>query len=189
MFCRQVWGFSALKPYMSFTETEPGRGWFEGSTMSTRDDGHGRKAGPNPGLQSDFASTASVGKAPSAQTWGNNALKAQPSEVKPMAHGGGRPGQPATGQRPMFGGSSPMFAQMPSYTPVTRGNEQDQPAPQPTQPSFSPYAPSPPAPSQAPLNYQSSYSQAPTQPSYPASVPSYQSPQPAAARSGARYRR
>jgi cell division septation protein DedD len=98
-----------------------------------------------------------------------------------MAHGGGRPGQPATGQRPMFGGSSPMFAQMPSYTPVTRGNERDQPAPQPTQPSFSPYAPSPPAPSQAPLNYQSSYSQAPTQPSYPASVPSYQSPQPAAA--------
>ena len=47
--------------------------------MSTRDDGHGRKAGPNPVSQSDFASTASVGKAPSAQTWGNNALKAQPS--------------------------------------------------------------------------------------------------------------
>jgi len=98
-----------------------------------------------------------------------------------MAHGGGRPGQPATGQRPMFGGSSPMFAQMPNYTPVTRGNEQRQPAPQPTQPSFSSYTPSPPAPSQAPLNYQSSYPQAPSQPSYPASVPSYQSPQPAAA--------
>jgi len=80
----------------------------------------------------------------------------------------------------MFGGSSPMFAQMPNYTPVTRGNEQRQPAPQPTQPSFSSYTPSPPAPSQAPLNYQSSYPQAPSQPSYPASVPSYQSPQPAA---------
>jgi hypothetical protein len=26
VFCRQVWGFSALKPYKSFTETEPGRG-------------------------------------------------------------------------------------------------------------------------------------------------------------------
>ena len=133
--------------------------------MSTRDDGRGRKAGPNPVSQSDFASTASVGNAPSAQTWGNNALKAQPSEVSPMAHGAGRPGQPATGQRPMFGGGSPMFAQMPSYTPVTRGNEHRQPAPAPTQQGFSPYTPSqPPAQTQAPLNYQSSYSPAPSQP-------------------------
>jgi len=150
--------------------------------MSTRDDGHGREAGPNPGSQSDFASTASVGKAPSPKTWGGNALKAQPSEVNLMAHGGGRPGQPAMGQRPMFGGGNPAFAQMPSYTPVTRGNEQRQPAPQPTQPSYSPYTPSPPpAPSQAPLNFQNSYSPAPSQPSYPASTPSYQSPHPAAA--------
>jgi len=149
--------------------------------MSTRDDGRGRKAGPNLVLHTDFASTASVGNAPSAQTWGNNALKAQPSEVSPMAHGAGRPGQPA-GQRPMFGGGSPMFAQMPSYTPVTRGNEQRQPAPAPTQQGFSPYAQSqPPAPTQAPLNYQSSYSPAPSQPSYPAQVPSYQSPPQAAA--------
>src|SRR5262252_6612264 len=150
--------------------------------MSTRDDGRGRKAGPNLVSHTDFASTASVGNAPSAQTWGNNALKAQPSEVSPMAHGAGRPGQPATGQRPMFGGGSPMFAQMPSYTPVTRGNEQRQPAPAPTQQGFSPYTPSqPPAQTHAPLNYQSSYSPAPSQPSYPAQAPSYQSPPPAAA--------
>ena len=148
--------------------------------MSTRDDGRGRKAGANPVLQSDFASKASVGNAPSAQTWGNNALKAQPSEVSPMAHGAGRPGQPA-GQRPMFGGGSPMFAQMPSYTPVTRGNEQRQPAPAPTQQGFSPYTPSQPtAQTQAPLNYQSAYSPPPSQPNYPAQAPSYQSPPPAA---------
>src|SRR5262245_30849236 len=106
--------------------------------MSTRNDGRGREAGPNPGSHSDFASTASVGNAPSKETWGSNALKAQPSEVSLMAQGAGRPGQPAMGQRPMFGGGNPAFAQMPAYTPVTRGNEQRQPAPQPLQPSYSP---------------------------------------------------
>jgi cell division septation protein DedD len=98
-----------------------------------------------------------------------------------MAHGAGRPGQPVMGQRPMFGGGSPVFAQMPTYTPVTRGTEQRQPAPEPPQPAYSPYTASPPAaPSQAPVNYQSSYSPAPSQPSYPAAAPSYQSPHPAA---------
>jgi cell division septation protein DedD len=33
---------------------------------------------------------------------------------------GPRPGRPIMGQRPMFGGGSPVFARMPSYTPVTR---------------------------------------------------------------------
>ena len=89
--------------------------------MSTHDDGHGRKAGPNPGSQSDFTNRPSLGQAPGVQTWGNNALNAQQSEVSLMAHGAGRPGQPAGGQRPIFGGGSPVFAQMPTYTPVTRG--------------------------------------------------------------------
>ena len=150
--------------------------------MSTREDGQGRQAGPNPGSQSDFASTASVGNAPSGQTWGNNALKAQPSEVNFMAQGAGRPGQPVMGQRPMFGGGSPVFAQMPTYTPVTRGLDQRQPAPEPPQPTYSPYTASPPAaPSQAPLNYQNSYAAQPSQQSFPAAAPSYQSPHPGAA--------
>src|SRR5215467_6987784 len=134
--------------------------------MSTRDDGRGRKAGPNPVSQSDFASTASVGNAPSAQTWGNNALKAQPSEVSPMAHGAGRPGQPATGQRPMFGGSSPMFAQMPSYTPVTRGNEQRQPAQAPSYQS--------PPPAAAPSYQSTQPSAAPSYSNLQSATPSYQ---------------
>jgi hypothetical protein len=77
----------------------------------------GQQSGPNPLSQSDFANSA--GNAPSP--WSNNALNAQTSEVSLMAHGAGRPGQPAGGQRPIFGGGSPVFAQMPTYTPVTRG--------------------------------------------------------------------
>ncbi len=40
---------------------------------------------------------------------------------------GPRPGRPIMGQRPMFGGDSPVFARMPSYTPVTRGPDQGLP--------------------------------------------------------------
>ena len=84
--------------------------------MTRQDDGFGRAAGPNPGSQSDFSNRPGMG-APSAQAWGT-----QPSEVGLMGQGAGRPPvRPATGQRPMFGGGSPVFAQMPSYTPVTRG--------------------------------------------------------------------
>jgi len=49
--------------------------------MSTQDDGYGRKAGPNPGSQSEFTNRQSMGNAPDVQTWGNNALNAQQSEV------------------------------------------------------------------------------------------------------------
>jgi hypothetical protein len=127
----------------------------------------------------------SAGNAPSFQTWGNAALNAQQSEVNLMAHGAGRPGQPAGGQRPIFGGGSPVFAQMPSYTPVTRGPDLRPRTPEPPQPTYAPYAapsqpsqqassglsyPSPQAPS--PLNYPSQH---------PAAAPSYQSPHPASA--------
>ena len=62
--------------------------------MSTHDEGFGRRAGPNPGSQSEFAHQ-DFGAGPDVETWGNNALSAQKREVNLMAHGAGRPGQPA----------------------------------------------------------------------------------------------
>jgi cell division septation protein DedD len=131
----------------------------------------------------------SVGNAPSLQTWGNNALDAQQSEVSLMAQGPGRPGQPAGGQRPIFGGGSPVFAQMPSYTPVTRGPELRPQAPQ-LQPAYTPYNPGP-APAQPSQQAASGLSypspQAPSPLSYPSqhpsAAPSYPSPHPGAAQS------
>jgi cell division septation protein DedD len=77
---------------------------------------------------------------------------------------------------------------MPTYTPVTRGLDQRQPAPEPPQPAYAPYTPPQPAAPAQPsytspqspvsLNYQSPNLAAP---SYPAAAPSYQSPHPAAA--------
>ena len=157
--------------------------------MSAHDEGYGRKAGPNPGSQSEFTNRPSLGHAPGVQTWGNNALKAQQSEVNLMAHGAGRPGQPAGGQRPIFGGGSPVFAQMPTYTPVTRGPDTRPQAPTPPPPAYTPYDPSQPAHSQqspqtaSGLSYPSPQSPSPlSYPSaHPAAAPSYQSPQPGAA--------
>ena len=58
-----------------------------------------------------------------------------------MTSGAGRPGQPAMGQRSIFGtGRGPVFAQMPAYTPVTRGSEpQPQHLPEPPKPDFGAY--------------------------------------------------
>lgn len=153
--------------------------------MSTHDEGFGRGAGPNPGSQSESAKP-NFGAAPGAEIWGNNALNAQPSEVNLMAHGAGRPGQPAGGQRPMFGGGSPVFAPMPVYKPVTRGPD---PAPQP-EPPQSPYAPfTQPAPAAQPQqpapmtypgqsagNYQSPHQGNSFQAPQPPQAPSYQDP-------------
>lgn len=157
--------------------------------MATHDDGHGRRTGPNPGSQSDFTNRPSLGHVPGVQTWGNNALNAQQSEVSLMAHGAGRPGQPAGGQRPIFGGGSPVFAQMPTYTPVTRGSDLRPQTPTPPPPAYTPYDPSQPALSQpsqqtaSGLSYPSPQSPSPlSYPStHPAAAPSYQSPQPGAA--------
>jgi hypothetical protein len=136
--------------------------------MSTHDSGRGLKAGPAPELQSDFANRQSAGTAP--QNWGANALSTQKSEVAFMVQGAGRPGQP--GQRSIFGGNGPVFAQMPSYTPVTRGPAPQ--APEPQQPPFTPYV----ASQQAPQTFQNPFSNQPVQPApqpAPAPAPSYQS--------------
>ncbi len=58
-----------------------------------------------------------------------------------MAQG---PGRPNSAQRPIFGGGNPVFAQMPTYTPVTRGPDQapldpQQRIPEPPPPSYGGY--------------------------------------------------
>jgi hypothetical protein len=146
--------------------------------MSTHDTGRGHRAGPTPELQSDFANRQSAGTAP--QTWGANALSTQKSEVAFMVQGAGRPGQPIAGQRSIFGGNGPVFAQMPSYTPVTRGPAPQ--APEPPQPSFSPYQASQPAPQTFQNPFASQPVQQPPQPA-PAAAPSFANLQTASAQS------
>jgi cell division septation protein DedD len=132
--------------------------------MSMRDDGHGLGTGPAPEAQANFAGRQSAGYAEDGQSWGPNAPGTQISEVTSMVQGADRPGP--MGQRSIFGGSSPMFAQMPSYTPVTRGGSA------PDAPSFDPYvaasqpAPQPSAPAPSSPSLQTS--------SYSSYVPSYQ---------------
>ncbi len=138
--------------------------------MSMHDSGYGRKAGPTPELQSESANKQGAGTAP--QAWGANALNTQKSEVAFMVQGAGRPGQPNAGQRSIFGGGGPVFAQMPTYTPVTRGPAQQ--APEPPQPAYSPYTPNQPAQP----SFQNPF--APSQPApqpAPPPQPSYSNPQ------------
>src|SRR4029078_6829630 len=100
-------------PCTSCTERIRGRGgWFEGSVMSAQDDGGGPGSGrstrenevfghPLDAAQHFFSqsdphspsrsNSNNLGTAPSLQTWGNNALNAQQSEVSLMAQGAGRP--------------------------------------------------------------------------------------------------
>lgn len=143
--------------------------------MSTHDDGRGRRAGPTPEFQSDIANRQSAGG--STQTWGANALNTQTSEVAFMGQGAGRPGP---GQRSIFGGGGPVFAQMPTYTPVTRGPAQK--APEPQAPSFTPYVASQ---QQAPQQtFQNPFASQPVQPApqpAPAPAPNFQNLQTAAA--------
>ena len=145
--------------------------------MTRQDDGFGRTAGPIPGHNQISA----IGRAWALPRAGVG--HTQRSEVGLMGQGAGRPVRPATGQRPMFGGGSPVFAQMPSYTPVTRGADLRPQIPEPSS-TYSPYGGQPPQhadehgsglgyPSpQAPLNYPGAYAEP---------APSYQSPQPGAA--------
>jgi cell division septation protein DedD len=85
---------------------------------------------------------------------------------------GPRPGRPIMGQRPMFGGGGSVFARMPSYTPVTRGPDQEPHQPERTQPAAYPQG----AQGYPSANYPSP-SQAPAQP-----YPTHPSANPAPAR-------
>ncbi|MEM8573539.1 MAG: SPOR domain-containing protein [Pseudomonadota bacterium] len=57
-----------------------------------------------------------------------------------MVQGAGRPGQPNPGQPSIFGNGGPSVAQMPSFTPVTRGGPQPAAPAQPTAPQPAPAA-------------------------------------------------
>jgi cell division septation protein DedD len=94
-----------------------------------------------------------------------------------MVQGAGRPGQPSTGQRSIFGGGGPTFAQMPTYTPVTRAPEPQ--AAQQQQPSYPPQTANQPAQPQAAPQQAAPQQLAPqaTPPQAPAAS-SFQQPQP-----------
>lgn len=123
--------------------------------MSTHDRGFGGPGGRLPEFESEYA-----GVTPGHDTWGASTANTQKSEVAPMAQGSGRAGQPNIGQRSIFGNGGPSFAQMPSFTPVTRGNQQQpQAAPQTSYPPQQPQqaAPRPQAPAEPAYQPQQSY--------------------------------
>ena len=109
--------------------------------MSVHDEGYGDNARPTLEFESDFANRFRSVGAEGDQSWGAPAHTAHRSEEPYMTSGAGRPGQPAMGQRSIFGtGRGPVFAQMPAYTPVTRGSEpQPQHLPEPPKPDFGAY--------------------------------------------------
>lgn len=89
-----------------------------------------------------------------------------------MVQGAGRPGQPNSGQPSIFGNGGPSFAQMPSFTPVTRG------APQPAAPQ--PAAPQPATFSPPPQSYANLATQQPRPPqpqAFPGAQPHHPQPQ------------
>lgn len=92
--------------------------------MSEHEDGYGGNAGPTLEFESDFASQVRNMSASGDASWGPNAKHAHRSEEPLMTSGSGRPTQPMMGQRSIFGtGRGPGFAQIPTYTPVTRAPE------------------------------------------------------------------
>jgi len=138
--------------------------------MSTRDNGLGGKAGRSLEFESDFADRQKTGNPQGGQSLGTSTTNTQKSEVPFMVQGAGRPGQPNIGQRSIFGNGGPAFTQMPSYTPVTRAPEPQQP--QAPQPAYTPQQPANQQPAQA-------MPQAPAAPTQPApQAPSFQAPQP-----------
>lgn len=111
--------------------------------MSVHDEGYGDNARPTLEFESDFANRFRSVGAEGDQSWGAPTHTPHRSEEPFMTSGAGRPGQPRMGQGSIFGtGRGPFFAQMPPYTPVTRGSEpqpQPQNMPEPT-PDFGTYA-------------------------------------------------
>src|SRR6478752_3994702 len=106
-------------------------------------EGYGGDAAPALEFQSDFNTRPLDRPAQGDQSWDMAARNAPRSEGPLMTSGAGRPGQPMMGQRSIFGtGRGPVFAQMPAYTPVTRGPEaQPQHLPEPPQPDYGTYEP------------------------------------------------
>ncbi|MGH6734620.1 MAG: SPOR domain-containing protein [Methyloceanibacter sp.] len=142
--------------------------------MSTHNSGLGVKAGRPPEYDTDFADRQNAGNAPGGQPWRVGAANTQTSEGSFMGQGAGRPGQPNSGQRSIFGTGGPAFTQMPTYTPVTRAPEPPQSPPQPS------YAPPQPAPQ--PQSRPQPHQPAPAMPSPQAAAPRPQprpAPQPA----------
>ena len=133
--------------------------------MSMREEGHGLEAVPPHKFQSDFASQSTNETLPADLVWSDD--QHQLSEEPNMSSGATKP--TGLGQRSIFGGGTkPVFAQMPAYTPVTRGGEQ--PQPRPAAPSYASYdspaydspAPSQPAPQPTqPQNYSDQMTSAP----------------------------
>jgi cell division protein FtsN len=110
--------------------------------MSEQDEGFGGNAGPTLEYESDFANEFSNVSATGDQSWGANPHHSHRSEDPLMSSGSGKPAQPAMGQRSIFGtGRGPVFGQMPTYKPVTRGPDAPEPrAPQPPRQDFGGYA-------------------------------------------------
>src|SRR5215467_14389046 len=110
--------------------------------MSVHDEGYGDNARPTLEFESDFANRFRSVGAEGDKSWGAPAQPPHRSEEPFMTSGAGRPGQAPMGQRSIFGtGRGPVVAQMPSYTPVTRGPEpQPQHVPEPPKPDSGAYA-------------------------------------------------
>ena len=110
--------------------------------MSDQDEGYGGNAGPTLEYESDFANEFSSVSATGDQSWGADPHHSHRSEDPLMSSGSGKPAQPAMGQRSIFGaGRGPVFAKMPTYTPVTRAPDVPEPrAPQPPRQDFGGYA-------------------------------------------------
>lgn len=109
--------------------------------MSEHDEGYGGNAGPTLEFESDFASQFRNVSASGDQPWGANPHHSDRSEDRLMTSGSGRPAQPMAGRSIFGAGRGPVFAQVPSYTPVTRAPDPvEHHAPEPARPDFGAYA-------------------------------------------------
>ncbi len=144
--------------------------------MSMRAEGFGLEAVPPHKFQSDIANQSINTTVPTDPAW--NEDQHQLSEEPNMSSGATKP--TGMGQRSIFGGGGkPAFAQMPSYTPVTRGGEQ--PQARPAAPSYASYAsPAPSQPAPQPMQPQTYSDQMTSAPqahqgyAQPQAAPSYQ---------------
>jgi hypothetical protein len=151
--------------------------------MAVHDEGYGDNARPTLEFESDFANRFRSVGAEGDQSWGAPARTAHRSEEPFMTSGAGRPSQPAMGQRSIFGtGRGPVFAQMPAYTPVTRGSEPQLQLPEPPKPDFGAYVRDggvdPRSPGHANQNGAAPSNPAPSSPSRTYTTPDFPNPFP-----------